>query len=372
MKRMRIAPQAILIFVMLWSTCVVGAIGQGDIAPSAAILGAKIPDFDSTESTVQEGLEKLAYGPAPFAFGFENNLKSKFKDPPVPDVRFSLQLHDKTVGEILDALCRADPRYMWSIDGATINVYPLAIVGKPSYLMNRELKTLRIDGITYVHQGLFAIAQQLPPPTEQVAQVQSGAGGGEFPPEPWTAVFDNLTVRQAVNRLAAHIGPHGSWIFYGSEEFREFAFLEGVVPRTTPTWLSNLKPDAGVPVVSNLTLQESSFTTRVAGGIATFIATVTIGSVQAGDLPITYRVTRFAPANPSNVSLTEQSNQDTQEQCTISESPGTCSVSFPVASSEQNKNPGTVTWILLYNSNSRDAEFNTSPNPLNGTVTFTP
>jgi hypothetical protein len=372
MNTMRIAAKAALTFVILWSTWAAGAAGQEHIASSAAILGAKISDFDLTKRTLLEGLKELASGSAPFAFGFENILKKKYKDPPVPDVRFSLQLHDKTIREVLDALCGADPRYMWSIDETTINVYPRATVGNPSYLLNRELRTLRIEGITHTDQGLLAIARQLPPPMEQVAEVQSGGSGGIFPPEPWTAVFENLTVRQAVNRVAGHIGPHGSWIFYGSEEFREFAFLQGVMPRTMPAWLTKLKPGAAAAMVSNLTLQTASFTAKVANGEATFIGQVTIDQVPASALPIVFTVRRSAASNPSEVDLSDLSSRAAEQQCAISESPGTCSVSFPVASSSANTRPGTVSWTFLYTSNSSDAWFETSPNPLKGTVTFNP
>jgi hypothetical protein len=167
MNMMRIAPKAALTFVMLWSPWTAGAIGQDHVAPSAAILGAKIRDFDLTGRTFEERLKELAYGPAPFAFGFEHILKKRWKDPPVSDVCLSLQFHDKTVSEILDALCHADPRYTWSIEGTTIHVYAQAIVGNPSYLLNRELRTLRVEGITHVNQGLLAIARQLPPPRSE-------------------------------------------------------------------------------------------------------------------------------------------------------------------------------------------------------------
>jgi hypothetical protein len=190
--------------------------------------------------------------------------------------------------------------------------------------------------------------------------------------EPWIITLEDATVRQAVNRLAAHMVPHGSWIFYGSEEFREVAFFNGVEPYTTPAWLSKLRPGAAAPVVSNPTLHTASFTTRVAGGTATFTAIVTSGSIPAGDLPITFTGTRFAPANPSNVSLAVQSNDATHKQCTISGSARACSVTFPVVSCNKNKKIGTVTWIFLYGTNSRDAWFSTSPNPLRGTVTLNP
>ena len=108
---MKIAPKAAPSFVMLWSTWAARAIGQDHVATRAAMLGAKTRDFGLTEWTPPERLKELASGLAPFALGFENILQKKFRDPLLPAVRFSLQLHDKTVSEILDALCHADARH---------------------------------------------------------------------------------------------------------------------------------------------------------------------------------------------------------------------------------------------------------------------
>jgi hypothetical protein len=51
-------------------------------------------------------------------------------------------MEDKSVRQILNALCDSDPRYTWSEDAASINVYPLAAKQDPSYLLD-----LRIDRI---------------------------------------------------------------------------------------------------------------------------------------------------------------------------------------------------------------------------------
>jgi hypothetical protein len=36
--------------------------------------------------------------------------------------------------------------------------------------------------------------------------------------------YEDLTVRQAINRLVHHMGERGSWAFSGSADFRAFAF----------------------------------------------------------------------------------------------------------------------------------------------------
>ncbi len=199
-------------------------------------LDTKIPEFELHNQTLIDGLWQLARGPAPFAFGLEKVLKSKLADPDIPDPHFNLKLKNKTIREVLDALCQADSRFTWSIDGSTVNVFPRAVTNEVSYLLNRRLQRFDLKNATDVDDGLFAIARELSPPFEQVASAQAG-GADPYPPEPWTVTFENVTVRQVINRLAAHGGPCGIWIFGGAKDFRSFGFFN-----TQPSpWLSKSK-----------------------------------------------------------------------------------------------------------------------------------
>jgi hypothetical protein len=155
--------------------------------------------------------------------GFEHELKSKQTDPPILDPRITLHLKTTTVREALDAMCRVDSRYTWSTDDKFINVYPIKTVNDASYLLNRRLMRLDLKELTDIQLGLLAIVNQLPPPREQVAVAQIG-GDDSYPPEPWTTSYEDLTVRQAINRLVRHMGERGSWAFTGPADFRAFAF----------------------------------------------------------------------------------------------------------------------------------------------------
>jgi len=188
------------------------------------LLETKVAEFELQNLTLVDGLWKLARGPAPFGFGFEKVLKERLSDPDIPDPLLRLQLKDKSVREIIDALCQADARYTWSIDGTTVDFFPRAVISDPSYLLNRRLAKFELKDATDVQDGLLAIVRQLPPPVEQIAQAQVG-GGDPYPPEPWTVTFENLTVRQLVNRLAAHGGQCAVWIFGGARDFRAFGFF---------------------------------------------------------------------------------------------------------------------------------------------------
>jgi hypothetical protein len=193
-------------------------------APENKILDTKVSEFELQNQTLADGLWKLAGAPAPFAFGLEKVLKKRLADPEMQDPSFSLQLRNKTVREILDALCQADSRFTWSVDGATINVFPRAVVNDPTYLLNRKLAKFELRNASDAQDGLLAIVHQLPPPIEQVANAQVG-GADPYPPEPWTVSLENVTVRQVINRLAAHGGPSGIWIFGGANDFRSFGFF---------------------------------------------------------------------------------------------------------------------------------------------------
>jgi hypothetical protein len=239
--KLKCAP--ILFFLALMFTVAEGAVGQQSAAqgaPEVRFLDTKVPEFEIRDQTLVDGLWKLAGAPAPFAFGFEEVLKKSLSDPDIQDPKFSLQLKNKTVREVLDALCQKDSRFTWSMDGATVNVFPQAIIDDSSYLLNRKLERFELKNATDVENGLLAIVRQLPPPVEQVAHAQIG-GADPYPPEPWTVTFENLTVRQVVNRLALHGGPCGTWIFGGATDFRSFGFFNTYAcSKQLPPWIQKI------------------------------------------------------------------------------------------------------------------------------------
>jgi hypothetical protein len=201
--------------------------------PKEKPLDSRVPEFELNNETLLDGLSKLARGSVPFGFGFERMLKNRLSDPEISDTPLTLRLQNKSMREILDALCEADPRYTWSVDEGTVDVFPRAIVGDDSYLLNRRLRRFELKNATDVQNGLLAIARQLPPPVEQIAEAQLG-GADPYPPEPWSITLEDVTVRQVINKLAAHGGPYGTWIFGGAKDFRAFGFFN-----THPSpWLS--------------------------------------------------------------------------------------------------------------------------------------
>lgn len=227
----------VLLLTALWADGVGAQQAGSQAGQEAKFLETKVPEFEIHNQTLVDGLWKLARGPAPFGFGFEKVLKGRLSDPDIPNPSLSLQLKDKSVREILDALCQADSRYTWSMDGTTVDLFPRAVINDPSYLLNRKLERFELTNATDVQNGLLAIVRRLPPPVEQIAQAQAG-GDDPYPPEPWTVTFENLTVREVVNRLAAHGGQCAVWIFGGARDFQAFGFFNTLLcsPRLPPPW----------------------------------------------------------------------------------------------------------------------------------------
>jgi hypothetical protein len=223
---MRICNKRLLVF----SVAALLSIGASTAAAQAktgqaSILNVRISQFQVTDGTMLDALATLSASPVPLALGFESILKTKSHDPAPADVRFSLNVRNKTVRQVLDALCAIDQRYTWSQDKETINVYPRATMGDASYFLNYKLDRVEISKAPNPDQALWSIVDRLPGPKQPTGYVQMG--GDQSYPNPWTVCLQNLTVRQALNRVSAHMGPRTSWIFFGAQDYQAFTFHKG-------------------------------------------------------------------------------------------------------------------------------------------------
>lgn len=196
---------------------------RSDEFPSTPALSNKVTQFDLTDATLIDALSKLSFEPiAGLHLGIEEIIRDKSSEPTDRSVRFSLSLHDVTVRDLIDTLCKSDPRYIWSTDGSSINIYPRETVGNSSYLLNRELDSIALKNINGPSDALTLLMKLLP--GEQLGY--AGIGVNNPYAEPWSAVFNHLTLRQLMNRLSEHSGPRGGWIWSGSNGQRFFAHFE--------------------------------------------------------------------------------------------------------------------------------------------------
>jgi hypothetical protein len=191
-------------------------------AISSAALKQEVAHFDLKDSTLIEGLSQLSSEPiSDLHLGIEELLRQNFSEPPDRSIRFSLSLEHKTVRDIIEALCQRDGRYAWSIDGSSINVYPLQIDGNPSYLLNRNLQQIALANIADAYEALTPLEHLVP--GEQLGY--AGIGGDSRYAAPWSVALGPLTVRQLMNRLAENLGGRGGWIWSGSKDHRFFFFF---------------------------------------------------------------------------------------------------------------------------------------------------
>jgi hypothetical protein len=189
-------------------------------------LEARIEHFDVADAILRDGLSQLSLGKVVgLHLGFEEVIRDRIQDDPRSlSPHFSLHLEGKTVREILDALCKSDPHYTWSEDEGSIKVYPQATKENSAYLFNLRIDRIVVSDIPDPNQGLTPLSKLFP--EQQIGYFGSGLGDNRYL-EPWTSVFEHLTVRQFINRIAEHMGPQTSWVWEGGRGERGFIFLKG-------------------------------------------------------------------------------------------------------------------------------------------------
>lgn len=186
-------------------------------------LDFKIEHFDAVDAILRDAVHELGLKNVEgLHLGMEELIRENInQDPRTLNPHFSLHLEGKTVRQILDQLCQSDSRYTWSVDGASVNIYPVAIIGDPSYLLNLPIRSIEVKDIPDPDQGLTPLWKLFP--QLQIGYSGRGLASNQYT-ESWTGTFENLTVRQFIDRLAEHMGPRTSWIWQGGRNERLFTF----------------------------------------------------------------------------------------------------------------------------------------------------
>lgn len=189
-------------------------------------LEVVIDRFDVNDAILRDGLSELSLkGIDGLHLGFEEIIRNKIQDNPRTfSSHFSMHLERKNVRQIIDALCDADGRYTWSQDGASLNVYPRAKRDDTSYLLNLRIEHIEVNAAPNPDQALTPLSKLVP--DQQIGYFGPGLGDNAYA-DPWNAVFEHVTVRQFINRIAEHIGARTSWVWEGGEQERMFTFLKG-------------------------------------------------------------------------------------------------------------------------------------------------
>lgn len=189
-------------------------------------LELSVPALELRNETIFDGVAKLSHF-ASLAVSEEIILKPKLKDKPVPEFRFTAEIHNRTVRESLDWLTHLDNRYAWSTDGKTVNIFPRATLGDPDYLMNKEVEHIEYHEVMAPETAMFKALKSLGGSHEQLAFMATG--GNTNYSVPLTNVFSHVSFRDLLNALARQIGPGYGWTLGGSRDFRIVTFHSGLV-----------------------------------------------------------------------------------------------------------------------------------------------
>jgi hypothetical protein len=211
-------------FSVVLTVAMLSAIAVAQTEPDInSVLSHRVAVFHLTDATVIDGFSKLSAEPiSGLHLGIEEILRARWSDLPIPPLKFSLTLQNATVREILNALCERDIRYQWSAEGATINVIPRDSVRNTAFFLNQKIPQIELSDVPDPYQALAPLARLLP--EEQLGY--AGVGGDSSYAQTWTARFEDVAVRQFINRISEHIGPRGGWILSGAKDQRFFFFFQ--------------------------------------------------------------------------------------------------------------------------------------------------
>lgn len=194
-------------------------------APQSA-LDVTLDRFDVSDAVFRDGISELSLkGVNGLHLGFEEIIRGNIaQDPRALSPHFELHLKEKTVREVLNKLCQADSRYIWSQEGSTVNIYPRVTMGDPSYLFNQHIDRIMVTAAPDADHALSPLFKKFP--EQQIGYFGPGLGSDAYS-KPWTVAFEDLTVRQFINRVAEHMGDQTSWVWEGGKQERMFTFLKG-------------------------------------------------------------------------------------------------------------------------------------------------
>lgn len=114
---------------------------------------------------------------------------------------------------VLNEICALSGRYTWSREGKMVNIYPRDVARDQSYLFNRRIPAFSLQEVSDAPTAAIRAVRELPGNPAQLIILE--AGNYDFR-QPWTVEFKNLTLRQAINRIAEHLCSTCGWQLTGT------------------------------------------------------------------------------------------------------------------------------------------------------------
>ncbi len=198
------------------------------LAKTSDELNRPFGKLELHRETVIDGAARLTEV-SDIGLSVEVPLASSLNAPPPRLEELSATLDGGRVRDLLDGLCELDRSMAWSADGDMVNLFPRKTVSDSSYLFNRRVSILRFSQVRDAGEAVLQAVAQLPGKKEQIAHMQ--VGGSTAFPKPWSATFTNITIREALNRIARQLGPTYGWKVQGSQDFRWIMFHQRLHPR---------------------------------------------------------------------------------------------------------------------------------------------
>jgi hypothetical protein len=190
-------------------------------APTTNVPGPleqKVESFELRDQTIGEALGHLNQ-----SFDISISIEGVLpEEGAVTNPKLTASMRNVTVAEVLDRLCVLDPRYTWERDGSRANFFPKTSLSDPNYFFNRTLTDLNFHDVRQVGDAVIAIDHQSGDPSGGV--IYMGMGQTQGFAKAWTASFRNLTVRQALNRIAQQLGPTYGWQIGGTTKAKLIVF----------------------------------------------------------------------------------------------------------------------------------------------------
>lgn len=206
---------------VVWSVLFAVTLLAQDSGPDADALQQRIAGLQLVNQTIVDGLAKLSEVTG-VSYSVEYELTNTISDSAPPLKRVTTSIPPETISMTLDQLCAADRSYTWTHTRTAVNVFPKKLEQDQHYLLNQRIPLLAFVDITDAKAAVFSVVSQVGGRKQQIAVLQSGTSLSF--PKPWTATFSNVTVRQAFDYIAQHLGPTFGWQFGGADDFRVLTF----------------------------------------------------------------------------------------------------------------------------------------------------
>jgi hypothetical protein len=196
---------AALAVVGIWP--VVG--NQTEEDADTSLPRVQVPHFAVQVVTFATAVKQLCNETGGKGFGLEVVPEDRTLPADTPTL-ISLEVEDLSVGEILDELVAADPRYVWEDVNGFINVYPVWVRDRPDYPLNRTIAEFRVASQDPVY-ALLRIYEVAPFRERIPGQLWL------YLPDQWrgdsplvTLHLQNVPLRQVLNEVARAAGQ--SWM----------------------------------------------------------------------------------------------------------------------------------------------------------------